>query len=74
MIAFHRLARTAQNPVFALLPVVEWRSARRDQLSVVRRLAGLIRHGNYPGIIALEDRRMTFVDFLLMRVGHGAET
>ena len=43
-------------------PAIELRSARRDDVPVVQRLAHIIWHAHYPGIITIEQ-----IDYMLAR-------
>lgn len=43
-------------------PIIETRRARRDEIALVQRLAHLIWHAHYPGIISAEQ-----IDYMLAR-------
>jgi GNAT superfamily N-acetyltransferase len=50
-----------------LQPAIEIRAARRDELALVQRLAHVIWHAHYPGIISAEQ-----IDYMLAR-GYAVE-
>jgi GNAT superfamily N-acetyltransferase len=60
--SLQRLDRTSPGPVSTPLPAIELRSARRDELAVVQRLAHIVWHAHYPGIIPQEQ-----IDYMLAR-------